>query len=52
MNISGQCHVRYGPVIHSSVMCQTDECKGSSSVFKTNKHITFIGPDKFKEIDE
>jgi hypothetical protein len=37
-NISGQCHVRYQPVICSSVTCQTNERKISLSVLKTDKY--------------
>jgi hypothetical protein len=37
MNISGQCHVRYRPVICSSVMCQTNKYTVSLSVLKTDE---------------
>jgi hypothetical protein len=37
-NISGQWHVNSGPVICSSVTCQTDEYNRSTSIFKTNEH--------------
>jgi hypothetical protein len=38
MNISVQCHVKYRPVVCSSVTCQTDKRKVCSSALKTGKH--------------